>query len=282
MKKHKGDVSGMKKMVGLIALLFIISNWLILVYMIGGWAAAYAWNLEVFIIAPVAVIASLVELVILILRICRKKKVLWNGLFLILTLVMAFPLGIILGISPMTYPTYTYREQAVQVTAPVKSAEYVGGAKHTPHAIWPSECFAYDIVKKPSDIGSTVLSDYGIWEEEVFAPVSGTVIGVETQEPDIIPNTQEYTSALGNYVFIEMDGEKGYMILAHFKKDSIEVEVGEKITEGQFIGLVGNSGTTSEPHLHFQCQKENPFDMIIPTCATGIPIQIKGIEQNMP
>ena len=90
MKKHKGDVSGMKKMVGLIALLFIISNWLILVYVIGGWAAAYAWNLEVFIIAPVAVIASLVELVILILRICRKKKVLWNGLFLILTLVLSF------------------------------------------------------------------------------------------------------------------------------------------------------------------------------------------------
>ena len=87
---------------------------------------------------------------------------------------------------------------------------------------------------------------------------------------------------LNSYVKKAKDGEKGYIILAHFKKNSIEVEVGEKITEGQFIGLVGNSGTTSEPHLHFQCQKENPFDMIIPTCATGIPIQIKGIEQNMP
>ena len=76
-------------------------------------------------------------------------------------------------------------------------------------------------------------------------------------------------------MFIEIEDAKGYIILAHFKEESIVVEVGEKVVEGQFLGLVGNSGTTSEPHIHFQCQKENPLELSFPTCATGIPMQVR-------
>ena len=265
----------MKKRLGISILCIVIIAWILTVYIIGGRIAAYAWNLEVFILAPVATIITSVELVIYIVRLYKKKPVLWNGLFLLVTLIMSFPVGIIFGISPMIYPTYTCDEETVQVVAPVKNAEYIGGSSHTPHALWPSECFAYDIVRKPSDIGSSVLSDYGIWEAEVFAPVSGTVIGKEEQEKDIMPNSEEYTSSLGNYVFIEIEDAKGYIILAHFKEESIVVEVGEKVVEGQFLGLVGNSGTTSEPHIHFQCQKENPLELSFPTCATGIPMQVR-------
>ena len=266
----------MKKRLGISMLCIGIIVWLLMVYIVGGKTAAYAWNLEVFILAPISTIVTCVELIVCIVRLCKKKSIVWNGLFIIVTFVISIPVGVILGISPMIYPTYTCKEEAIQVTEPVKNAEYVGGPSHTPHAIWPSECFAYDIVREPKDVGSAVLSDYGIWEAEVWAPISGTVIGKEEKEKDITPNTEEFTSSLGNYVFIEMENGKGYIILAHFKEESIEVEVGDKIVEGQFLGLVGNSGTTSEPHIHFQCQKENPLEMKFPTCATGVPIKVMG------
>ena len=38
---------------------------------------------------------------------------------------------------------------------------------------------------------------------------------------------------------------------AHFQLGSIRVKVGDKISRGQVLGLVGNSGNSSEPHLHF-------------------------------
>jgi len=55
----------------------------------------------------------------------------------------------------------------------------------------------------------------------------------------------------GNYVVIEhVDNE--FSMIAHFKKNSILVKSGEIVTEGQLIGKCGNSGNSSEPHIHFQ------------------------------
>lgn len=50
------------------------------------------------------------------------------------------------------------------------------------------------------------------------------------------------------------------------------VQTGDKITQGQIIGKVGNSGTTSEPHLHIQHQRNNPVEIMFPICAEGLPI----------
>lgn len=58
-------------------------------------------------------------------------------------------------------------------------------------------------------------------------------------------------------------------------QDSIEVSVGEHIDIGDVIGKVGNSGTTSEPHLHIQHQRNNPLEMKFPVCAEGLPITFK-------
>jgi murein DD-endopeptidase MepM/ murein hydrolase activator NlpD len=57
-------------------------------------------------------------------------------------------------------------------------------------------------------------------------------------------------------------------MLAHFKKESIIVSVGDEVIKGQELGKVGNSGNSSEPHLHYQLQTEaNPMD------GVGLPAQ---------
>jgi murein DD-endopeptidase MepM/ murein hydrolase activator NlpD len=61
----------------------------------------------------------------------------------------------------------------------------------------------------------------------------------------------------GNLIIIK-HAEGEYSLLAHFKQNSIRVKIGDKVTKGQTIGLCGNSGNSSEPHLHFQVQN-TPF-----------------------
>jgi len=60
-------------------------------------------------------------------------------------------------------------------------------------------------------------------------------------------------SALGNAVIIQ-HRENEFSVLAHLKLDTTKVRVGDKITKGQLIGLCGNSGNSSEPHLHYHLQ----------------------------
>lgn len=55
----------------------------------------------------------------------------------------------------------------------------------------------------------------------------------------------------GNYVAVELPG--GYILYyAHLKRSSARVKVGESVKTGQRLGLIGSSGTSEDPHLHFE------------------------------
>lgn len=253
----------------------IVTICVLCVYLVGGQIGAYSWNIAVFIFAPIAIIAILIQIPALIFSLCKKKKVVWNLAFIAISIVFALPVTVLFGISPVSYPTNAKQDDAVTVTMPVENAELFGGKEYKSHAMWPSECYAYDILKEPYDIGSNNLNDYGIFGCDVHSPVSGTVIGTIKDEPDIAPNIEEFLSSLGNYIYIKIDDTDTYLILSHFKENSISVNVGDHVDENQLIGKVGNSGTTSEPHLHIQHQRNNPLNVKFSSCAEGLPIYFK-------
>jgi len=93
-------------------------------------------------------------------------------------------------------------------------------------------------------------------------------------EPDITPNTEEFTSQEGNYVHIRVKAgdTAAYLILAHLKKGSIKVAVGDPVAIGKHLAQVGNSGTTSEPHLHIHLQRQDPSKTLYPVFAEGLPL----------
>lgn len=261
---------------GILSLLIVwVMAVVIGIWIVGGQIAAYLWNISVFICAPIALIAFLIQILLFIKALCRKKKIIWNITFITISIILALPITVFMGISPLTYPTNEKLEDSISVLMPVKDAVVLGGENYKTHAMWPSECYAYDIVCEPYDVGSTELSDYGIFGADIMAPISGTVIGMDNDEPDITPNCEEFTSSLGNYVFIKVDNSDSYLILTHLEKNSITVSVNSHIEEGTIIGRVGNSGTTSEPHLHIQHQRNNPLEMTIPICAEGLPITFR-------
>jgi hypothetical protein len=98
-----------------------------------------------------------------------------------------------------------------------------------------------------------VNDDYFAFGREILAPADGTVTDVITGVRDNIPGSMNPYSALGNAVFIR-HRRREISILAHFKFDSIKVKVGDNVKAGQVLGLCGNSGNSSEPHLHYHLQ----------------------------
>lgn len=61
-------------------------------------------------------------------------------------------------------------------------------------------------------------------------------------------------------------------MLTHFQMGTIAVSVGDEVKAGDYLGRVGNSGTTSEPHLHIHHQRQDPTKTIHPILAEGLPL----------
>lgn len=78
----------------------------------------------------------------------------------------------------------------------------------------------------------------------------------------------------GNYVVIDI-GNDLYAVYGHLIPNSLKVNIGDKIKKGQLIGLLGNSGNSDLPHLHFQLVSKS----IKPMGGEGIPFHLKEYTQ---
>jgi murein DD-endopeptidase MepM/ murein hydrolase activator NlpD len=90
--------------------------------------------------------------------------------------------------------------------------------------------------------------------------------------PDM--NVPEYDRAntAGNHVMLDCNGV--HVVLAHLKRGTVGVTAGEQIATGDVIGAVGNSGGTSEPHLHIHAQRPGPPGA--PMGGDPLPIRLHG------
>ncbi|SCM93778.1 Cell wall endopeptidase [Bacillus mycoides] len=62
----------------------------------------------------------------------------------------------------------------------------------------------------------------------------------------------------GNHIYLRLDETGTFLIFAHLKKGSIKVKEGQYINEGYVLAQVGNSGSSSETHLHIHHQRQDP------------------------
>ncbi len=118
----------------------------------------------------------------------------------------------------------------------------------------------------PGDVNS--YNNYGA---EVYAVADGTIVQVINDLDDQVPGTLPDPTTItlqtvdGNGVVIDF-GDGLYGFYAHMQKGSVQVEVGDEVKTGDLLGLLGNSGNTSAPHLHFHV-----MDGPSPIVANGVP-----------
>ncbi len=98
-----------------------------------------------------------------------------------------------------------------------------------------------------------VLNDYYCFGKAVYAAAAGYVSKVVNSIPDNLIGAVNTVDNWGNYVSIN-HGYGFYTLYAHLKEGSIKLAEGDYIKLGEKIGLVGNSGRSFVPHLHFQAQ----------------------------
>lgn len=103
------------------------------------------------------------------------------------------------------------------------------------------------------------------WGREIIAPAAGTVTYARNDVPDNprpgeFPDTTTWSALhdpimafMGNCVIID-HGKSEYSVMMHMQQGSITVRVGERVSAGQVMGKLGNSGDAGGPHLHYQLQ----------------------------
>lgn len=103
--------------------------------------------------------------------------------------------------------------------------------------------------------------DYFSFGLNILAPANGEVVEVVNGLRDNKPGELNSFNYIGNYIMIK-HGEAVYSILGHLKQDSVTVKVGDRIKAGEKIALCGNSGYTTDSHLHFHVQDSDIFSRV--------------------
>jgi hypothetical protein len=195
-------------------------------------------------------------------------------------------LGVRSGQDPtIGLPTPASDRQQIRYRLPVTGCwtVYNGGVTPEISHSWglAGQRYAYDLVVCDEDgrrccvcVGRARRPDacYA-WGQPVVAPAAGLVVSVQDGHRDCpwVGIVDPFAwSSLGNFVVIR-HAEGEYSLLAHLQRGSVCVRPGQAVEAGQIVGPCGNSGHSTEPHLHFQVQDTRRFLL-----AASLPAQIDG------
>jgi len=146
------------------------------------------------------------------------------------------------------------------------------------HHWFPSDRYGLDLVKlnalgnRARGISPASLRAYISYDVAVHSPCGGIVEEVVGNLPDNPPGETEPRHLSGNHVWLRCGALR--VLLAHLRPGSVEVTVGAPVRGGQFVGRIGNSGNTKEPHLHVSAMAADssaPWPQ-----AAGAPITFDG------
>lgn len=117
-------------------------------------------------------------------------------------------------------------------------------------------------------------NSYHAWDQEIHAVADGKIVEAKDGIPENIPESGKLAVTItsdtlaGNHI-IEDLGDGHFAAYAHLRPGTLKVKVGDTVRAGEVIGHLGNSGNSSEPHLHFQvCDAPSFYD------SEGLPFAI--------
>ena len=147
------------------------------------------------------------------------------------------------------------------------------------HVVSEAQKGAFDIVITDESGSSysgegTRNGDYYAFGKELLAPCDAEVVLAVDGIKDNTPGDLNPIYVPGNTVILKTAHDE-HLFFAHFKQHSLQVKEGQKVKTGDVLGLCGNSGNSSEPHLHFHIQNVEDMNM-----ATGVKCYFDQILVN--
>ncbi len=116
--------------------------------------------------------------------------------------------------------------------------------------------------------------DYFAWGQPMLAPADGVIVDVVNDTPDNQPNVARPGAVFGNLVVIDHGGGE-FSLLGHLQHGSVTVKKGQRVSAGQQIARCGNSGMSTEPHLHYQLMDDGDWKR-----AQGLPAEFTDYLAN--
>lgn len=180
-------------------------------------------------------------------------------------------------------PLVTPQMNGTPLTLPFKGDWYVlwGGdtKENNYHVTVQNQRAAIDVSKLGPDgrrfkTDGKMNEDYYSYGQEILAPAAGIVTEAIDGVRDNIPGSLNQYSAMGNCVIIQ-HSDSEYSVLSHIKRGSVKVKAGDRVKQGQVLGLCGNSGNSGEPHLHYHLQNSSILQL-----ATGIKAYFDDIKMK--
>lgn len=189
----------------------------------------------------------------------------------------------------------TVTNSPLVISPPLKGSEWLAGngpSNTSGHrrALVPisggahiAQRFAIDFVQLNPD-GRTFTGDeknnksYRCYGVEALAVADGIVVATKDGIPENIPGATSRAVPItletvgGNHVILDL-GNGRFAFYAHLQPGSLRVKKGDKVRRGQVVGLVGNSGNSTEPHLHFHISNANS-----PLGSEGLPYAFPSFE----
>ena len=185
------------------------------------------------------------------------------------------------------------RRSVVTIGPPLRGARYISAdsccdaVRHTRAAlpingrVWVAQRYAVDW-EQLHENGSIYagprekLESYAIFGQPALAVADAVVEsvtdGYDEQTPGKFPTNISPAEADGNSVILNL-GDHRYALYAHLQPRTITVHPGERVKVGQVLGLVGDSGNSIVPHLHFQVT-DGPSSL----SSNGLPYEISDFQ----
>ena len=178
---------------------------------------------------------------------------------------------------------YFFTGSSIDLSFPLKNGVYyVAHGGNSPiinyHNTHPTQRYALDIMElnvlgaRANGLYPRSLTDYAIFGETLYSPCNGTIANLVNDLPNLAPGESDRKNLAGNHILLRCKGAE--ILMAHLLKGSITSKAGTLVKTGEPIAKIGNSGNTSEPHLHIHARKVNTGKAIL--AGEGLPITFDG------